>query len=147
MAMVTEERILDDLMALIVAAVPELGDRVVYGPIAEPPLELALVLEYGDITIAHDGMEVATHQLTARVALPWQPGSPLRPAHRLLSERMRLVYAAIPPGSVLGPNQFLIVTGPYVLTHPRVGIERPAQVDNIVWAGVTFVGESKEGYL
>jgi hypothetical protein len=140
-----ESTVLDDLAAIITTAVPTLAGKYVRGPVSEPPLDLALILEYGNLVSQPDGIDYATHEFIARVAFPWQTGVAFAEHRDLLSGLCRDILAALPAGTMLASN-FIVLTGPFSIQSPRVGIERPAAVDNILWASVTVYGESKEGY-
>jgi hypothetical protein len=82
--------ILVDLAQLIVDAVPVLSNHVVIGPMVEAPLELCLQVEYGEINIDWDGMEVADHALVVRIGYPWQEGSGFAEAYARRTRRSRV---------------------------------------------------------
>jgi hypothetical protein len=143
--MISEDDVLQALGQQINDNVPALAGRVIKGPFVEAPTELTCCVQYGTIDVQWDGMEVAYHQLIVMVGMAWQPGAPYYPVHMMLSEVNRAVYDSIKLGIGIGPNDDLIVTGPFLITPPTVGLEQPAGISNIAWASVTMTGETKEG--
>jgi hypothetical protein len=139
--------ILVDLAQLIVDAVPVLSNHVVIGPMVEAPLELCLQVEYGEINIDWDGMEVADHALVVRIGYPWQEGSGFAEAYDYLFDLMRQAYQALKGGVMLGINSEggIIVSPPFSITPPALGGPQVSGVTNLLWASLTLHGEGKEG--
>lgn len=99
-----------DLIATLKAEVPELGDRITYGPPNAMPAQTSAWVEYGPVGIEWGNFEVCLHQVRIVVVTP-DNGSDYLSRYRLITDYAQRLRHATRMNYVLADEAVLVQVG------------------------------------
>lgn len=129
--------ICEDMVTTLKAALPELQNRIVYGPPENTPVSLCVWLDYGPVEIEWGLMEVCLHTITATVAVGRNGNYPGE--YQTVTDYAQLVKKAMYGNYVLADEA--IIVG--VSVNRATGSAYAGQQDALVAATVIFTVETK----
>jgi hypothetical protein len=132
---------MDDLTDRLKYALPELYDRITFGPPEGIPTPLCIWVEYGPKELDYGLMEVATHHCRIVVSVPRQGDYPGE--YRTVTAYAQQVHWALrgdAPEAILADEA--VITG--LLVNPAGGAGYAGQPDVLVTAVVDLTIETKQ---
>jgi len=140
MAEPTPSAICDDMVDTLKDAIPELLNRIVYGPPEKTPQALCVWLDYGPVEIEWGLMEVCNHTITATVAVNRKGDYPGE--YRVVTDYAQAVKKAMYGNYVLADEA--VIVGAAV--NRATGSAYAGEPDALVAATVIFTVETKADY-